>query len=292
MSLTAECPRAFGPIETYGDLSPSTLAAAGCPSADPTLPREYPDAPGPAMAYDPNFPAPGDGAGKAQVHYPRETHQEERTVEQEALEASARKRHLDALVRKVHGSKCTGHLYGVGAVPVHSFEDLCKPRSAYMQRWAVWPGRTPLTDKLFEPDNVRFIMQEIQRRLSEWTGQLVSVPIDEEFVDDMMDAALYNRGLAYTEVGLQAVSDVIVERTVRQQYYSLRQKMEYYRLFLDQDRIRTMPYGADSSHQRGEIAVVHSGYQLGHPWGDRQKQYLNDVFRAQQTCEAGRVGYY
>ena len=65
-----------------------------------------------------------------------------------------------------------------------------------------------------------------------------------------------------------------------------------HRLFLDQDRIRTMPYGADSSHQRGEIAVVHSGYQLGHPWGDRQKQYLNDVFRAQQTCEPGRVGYY
>lgn len=156
---------------------------------------------------------------------------------------------------------------------------------------------TPLAVSVLDPYNLLFLKGEIERELSELTGEdrvKVRVNMDQEMGEWIIQAVRDNESLLPTEMNVGMINRVIVGRIVHQWQYGLRARGLYQRYFLDDNRLRNMDlpeYVAGNKHQ---VALSYSGYTLA-PSGSRYyqsflKRVLNlEPSRGGKFCQTQRM---
>ncbi len=134
--------------------------------------------------------------------------------------------------------------------------------------------KTPLFAAFFSPRNIEYIKSQIEKALHILTQERVVVPINDEFMQTMIDIAQSNVGLAYAPMATALLNRAVIDAETRVQFSSLRQKKLYERYFLTGDRMRTMPYGEYTRSTRGEVTISNSDYRLSHPISRFRPSYL------------------
>jgi hypothetical protein len=156
----------------------------------------------------------------------------------------------------------------------HEFE-----RQGYLNKL-----KTPLFTTFFSPENVRYIKQQIEKALYILTQEQVVVPINNEFIQTMIDIAQWNVGLAYAPMSTPLLNRAVIDHETQVQYSSLIRKKLYNKYFLQNDRMRTMPYGEYTRNTRGEVTISDSDYQLSHPNRRWRSCYLKST-QGLDRCE-------
>jgi hypothetical protein len=153
---------------------------------------------------------------------------------------------------------------------------------SYIANWYYSTGlmhqRTPLTDNFFSVENVKYIVDQIEKALFTLTnGQKVRIPINDELAQTMWDAASQNVGLSYYPGAVAMLNRYVVEHEARVQYYSLLRRKLWIKYFLTQDRKRVQEYGEYTRNTKGEVTISSSGYMLSDPWKRYRNCYLRDT---------------
>lgn len=131
---------------------------------------------------------------------------------------------------------------------------------------------TPLQSGFLSGPNVLWLKNRVEDLLTRATGVPTVVPLDEQFTGMMLQLAQGNPGIPSSPEGLALLNRVFIERQLELQFYSLRHQNLYKRYFIDQVRLRNMPYG---DYVGGtQVTVSPSGYMLSHPWRKMQESYL------------------
>lgn len=166
--------------------------------------------------------------------------------------------------------------------------DIPDVRKMVLQRFPEGRRWSPLMDVFLSRSNIAYLRGEIERTLTDYvnaesgasaasatqSNTQIIVPLDEDFFEHLVETYYYNPRWAYCPAeGLRILNNVFIQRMLRLQYYSLRQRQLYRKYFIDQNRFW------HSAHERGisdrEWQTVRAdGYMLSHPWGGRQQQYL------------------
>lgn len=134
--------------------------------------------------------------------------------------------------------------------------------------------KTPLFTTFFSPENVRYIKDQIQKALFILTQEQVVIPINNEFIQTMIDIAQWNVGLAYAPMSTPLLNRAVIDHETQVQYSSLIRKKLYNKYFLQNDRMRTMPYGEYTRSTKGEVTISDSDYHLSHPFSKWRQCYL------------------
>lgn len=138
---------------------------------------------------------------------------------------------------------------------------------------------TPVSNRFFAEDNVRYLQKQLEFLLTQMVGQPVRVPVNEEFYQSMNDIAGQNAGYAFLgDYGLQQLNAMFVQWEARIQYISIRQQKLYDQYFIKENRILHFPYPQPTKAMKGELVVDTSGYMLTNPWGNQFGNYLQDVY--------------
>lgn len=127
-------------------------------------------------------------------------------------------------------------------------------------------------DAFMTEGNARFLQAQVEGALCAALGEAVRVPLDERFVQQMQQVVNNSLRPAPGVLGLAAMNRTFINQYIELQYYSIRHQKLFKKYFIDQDRMRTMPYG----QYVGDDAVVvsPSQYMMSHPWKARQASYL------------------
>ena len=133
---------------------------------------------------------------------------------------------------------------------------------------------TPLFTTFFSPENVRYIKEQIQKALFILTQEQVVIPINNEFIQTMIDIAQWNVGLAYAPMSTPLLNRAVIDNETQVQYSSLIRKKLYTKYFLQNERMRTMPYGEYTRSTKGEVTISDSDYHLSHPFRKWRQCYL------------------
>lgn len=149
----------------------------------------------------------------------------------------------------------------------HEFEKRC-----YLNKL-----KTPLFTTYFSPENVRFIKEQIEKALYILTQDKVIIPINDEFIQTMIDIAQWNVGLAYAPMATALLNREVINHETQIQYSSLIRRKLYIKYFLQNDRMRTMPYGEYTRNTRGEVTISDSDYRLSHPFRKWRNCYLEST---------------
>ena len=181
--------------------------------------------------------------------------------------------------------------------------DMPDIRKMYLQRFRQW---SPLMDVFLSKRNITYLKSEIEQTLTNYLNKQAGaqadspingstktlVPIDEDFFETLVDTLFYNPRWAYCPAeGLRVLNNVFIQRLLRLQYYSLRNRQYYRKMLIDQDRFW------HSVHERGisdrEWQTVRTdGYMLSHPWGGRQQQYFSQVYGMECPKHGGQLEPY
>lgn len=138
--------------------------------------------------------------------------------------------------------------------------------------------RSPVTDLFFAPDNIIYLQNQLQYILRCLTNQQIIAPINNEFVDSMIEIARNNVGMAYFgHDGLKALNEQFLDKEARILYVSLRHRNRYYNDFVNGDRMRVFPYGAPEKVTGGEVVYDASSYQLRDPYRKHYTNFLKDI---------------
>lgn len=152
--------------------------------------------------------------------------------------------------------------------------------------------KTPLFTTFFSPENVNYIKDQIEKALYILTQEKVIIPINNEFIQTMIDIAQWNVGLAYAPLSTPLLNRAVIDHETQVQYSSLIRRKLYNKWFLQNDRMRTMPYGEYSRHTKGEVTISESDYNLSHPYRRWRPCYLKSTQGLQQCqkydCETHR----
>lgn len=133
---------------------------------------------------------------------------------------------------------------------------------------------TPAIHTFFSPTNVQYIIAQIEEALHLLTGQRIRIPPNEEFSQTMVDVAKQNPGIPSTATGVAVLNRAVVEHETRIQYTSLRNRALWKKYYIDQDRMRTMPYGEWTA---SKPTIGLSEYSLSNPWKRHQSSYLRET---------------
>ena len=184
-----------------------------------------------------------------------------------------------AIQEQLQGS-CAGKYHGFMPKPSHSLEELTAPWKAWKQEFGVDPnsGNWTLAQRVLTPQNVGHVVEQVEQKLSYAMQQPVYLPIDDQVVHTFTDLLIHNSGLTYNTNAVDEINEAAIGRILHERYYGLRQRKLYYRYFINQDRIRTFPWGEPTKVVRGEVDIMKDGYMLSHPWKSQQASYLRDVF--------------
>lgn len=150
--------------------------------------------------------------------------------------------------------------------------------------------RNPLTENFFSPQNVAYIVKQIEAVLEKLTGgQKVRVPFNDELVQTMWEVAKSNVGLTYVPGVVAILNRQVVQHEAEILYSSLLRRKLWIKYYLNQDRMRVMPYGELTKGTKGDDVISPSGYMLSDPWSRFRKCYLRD---AEGICCDENTGEY
>jgi len=142
---------------------------------------------------------------------------------------------------------------------------------------------TPMVLQFFSENNVLYILETITDRLLALTGQRVRIPVDDLFVQTMIDIAGHNLGLSFDPSVLGALNEGVIQHEVQVQHASLRHRKLFYKYFWYQDRIKVFPYGDYDTVTAGEVTVSPSKYMLSNPHRRWQQDYLKETMGLQSV---------
>lgn len=131
--------------------------------------------------------------------------------------------------------------------------------------------------------NAQFLQAQVQEALTRATGVSVVVPLDDQFVQQMLQIVNLSLGPPAGALGLATLNRTFIQQYIELQYMSIRQAALYDKYFLTQDRMRTMPYGEYSGDQT--VIVSPSQYMMTHPWKKRQASFLNAALSLNLTSD-------
>ena len=137
--------------------------------------------------------------------------------------------------------------------------------------------KTPLFTSFFSPENVCYLKDQIQKALYILTQEQVVIPINNEFIQTMIDIAQWNVGLAYAPMATPLLNRAVIDHETQVQYSSLIRKKLYNKYYLQNDRMRTMPYGEYTRSTKGEVTISDSDYHLSHPFRRWRSCYLKST---------------
>jgi len=136
--------------------------------------------------------------------------------------------------------------------------------------------------------NARFLQSQVEEALTRATGVRVVVPLDDQFVQQMLQIVNLSLAPPPGALGLSVLNRTFIQQYIELQYMSIRQAALYDKYFLSQDRMRTMPYGEYQGDQ--SVVVSPSQYMMTHPWKKRQASFLNAALSMNQTSAAALPG--
>lgn len=150
---------------------------------------------------------------------------------------------------------------------------------------------TPLAVAVLDPLNLLFLKREIERQLSELSGDdrvKIRVNLDREMGEYIVETVMDNQSLLPTAENVGVVNRVAIGRIVHQWYYGLRQRGLYQRYFLDDNRLKNMDLPEYTGGKRGRFALDPSGYALA-PSGSRYyESFLKRVMNLQPSGVPGK----
>lgn len=130
----------------------------------------------------------------------------------------------------------------------------------------------------FTDENVAFICGTIARTLTLlFKGESFVVPANNELALAIVDVATRNLGLASAVPApgaLRFMNTEVIKREAEIQYVSMSQKLRYHKQILENDRMKTMPYGEYTRSVRGEVTISTSDYNLSDPRKRFRDSYL------------------
>lgn len=136
--------------------------------------------------------------------------------------------------------------------------------------------QVPPFNKYFTETNVEYICYQIARVLENlFPGEKFVVPVNAELADTIISTALSNIGLAGGgDAELAFMNREVIEYESTVQYSSMRNTLRYFKYILENDRMKTMPYGEYTKATKGEVTVSTSQYALSHPWAKERDSYM------------------
>lgn len=167
--------------------------------------------------------------------------------------------------------------------PISAYEytpQSCNPNSVGLFYNAHAPlAPSAVTNQFFSPENMLWIQQKLEYMLSQATGQLIRVEINDEFILTMMDMAKRNPGLAYTgNEGVATLNNMVINHEFEVQFLSLRQQGRYKSDVIQLNTPLYYPHPEYTHHKKGELVVDSSGYMLTNPHGNNFDAYNSQVY--------------
>lgn len=135
----------------------------------------------------------------------------------------------------------------------------------------------PLFKAFFSQENLQYILNQIEKHLFDELGEHVTVAINNtDTIEQFIKVASSNLGLVSfpQSQALQYMNASLIQHEAFIAKESLLWKRLHKKYFIDQDRLRVMPYGALSKETKGTNVLSEKGYMISHPWKRNRNQAL------------------
>lgn len=142
----------------------------------------------------------------------------------------------------------------------------------------------------FTDTNVEYICSQIAKVLELlFPGERFVVPVNNELADTIISVAIDNLGLTGDKRAsiLTYLNTEVIKLESRVQFSSFRNKSLYFKYILENDRMKTMPYGLYTRGTKGEVTISTSNYNLNNPWARHQRSYLSSSEGLEWCHETG-----
>ena len=125
---------------------------------------------------------------------------------------------------------------------------------------------TPVGKLFLAPDNVALCITRINQAMSKAIGHPFMIPLsDGDFAQAMAQMANENSKLGFEERNLDILTYQFIDSQTADYYTGWRQWQRYNSWILEQNRMKTMPYGEYSPAQKS-VVVDTATYMLSSPW--------------------------
>jgi len=149
---------------------------------------------------------------------------------------------------------------------------------------------TPLSQSFLHPNNVAFILENISKNVSDLVGEPVIVGMSSELAADMVYTISHNVGYAYQPAYISFLNQQIIDKEIRIQLASVRQKALYNKWFLQNNRLKVLPRATKPDGPAKDVIVSPSDYMLTNPSRQYKQQYLKDVFCLKSCGPCNTIG--
>lgn len=136
----------------------------------------------------------------------------------------------------------------------------------------------------FSEKNIEYITSQIARVLEHlFPGDKFVVPVNNELAQAIVQVAVENPGLAcapghpHARAYLMYLNKEVVESEAKIQYSSFIQTKLYFKYILEDDRMKTAPYGEYTRSTKGEVTVSTSDYSLSDPRARHRDSYMEQA---------------
>jgi hypothetical protein len=142
--------------------------------------------------------------------------------------------------------------------------------------------KSSFAHEFLKPSNIEYIRKRIEYNVRNYINDSsIIFLLTTEFAQYVFD--MLHNNPSFSIENIDFVNETIIDRETEIAILSERQKKRYTKWELQNDRMKTMPYGYSdkTNHVKGETVISPSGYHLNHPYQHQYKEFLKSVYNIQ-----------